>query len=215
MTGDQATVDGGADATFEMTIGGKTIDERLTPGGTYVDAGSQLPGGATWMEITTSGLSKVLGVKDVNSLFSSQGDPSQLLGLLAASSPGGVTDLGTTSIDGTATTEYKASIDLSSIAQHEGATYSQLLAEYQKFLVGNTLPVTAWVDSSGLPRQIALEVPEHLTYQGTALSVDVAMTIGLSSYGEPVVVTPPSASSVYVLPDSELKSLASLASGAS
>jgi len=212
MVGDQTKVDGDGEGTFELTLEGKTLDELVTPTGTYIDSGSRLPDGATWMEITASGMSKILGVKDVTSLFSSQGDPDQLLSLLAASSPGGATDLGPATIDGIATTEYKATIDLSSIAQREGAAYGQLLAQYRKFLTGSVFPVTVWIDSSGLPLQVVTNVPEHLTVQGTALSMDVAMTLDLSDFGEHVVVTPPSASQIYVIPDSRLKSIASLAS---
>ena len=215
MVGDQGQVDGGEGANYQLTLGGKTINERLTPSGTYLNLGTPLPGGATWMEITTSGMSKILGVKDVGSLFSSQGDPSEMIGLLAASSPSGISNAGSATIDGTATTEYKATVDLSSIVQHEGASYGQLLAQFRKFFTTGEFPISVWIDGSGLPRQVAYSVPERVTIQGTPLSINVGITLDLSNYGEPVAINPPATSQVFVVPDSELKSLAGILGGAS
>jgi hypothetical protein len=127
-------------------------------------------------------------------------DPTQALSNLAEVSDN-VTKVGASTIDGTATTEYKATVDLTKEAakakSKDGAKAALAITQEEQALGTNTLPVNVWVDASGLVRQVGEQVPIPATTTGaTDGSGSATMTMTFSDFGTPAPLTPPPSSQV-------------------
>jgi outer membrane lipoprotein-sorting protein len=122
-------------------------------------------------------------------------DPTALLQQLQ-STGGTVTSLGATTYDGTAVTEYSATLPSSAMMGAIGKLPSSL----QKGVSGLNLPdmhMNVYVTQDGLLK--ALAVPTYaVSFAGQSLSI--GMTMVLSNYGTTVNVTPPPADQVEPLP---------------
>lgn len=151
-----------------------------------------LLGGKHWLKIDASKLGKKLGI-DFGKLTGgpTTQDPSQMLGLLQATS-GEVDDLGAETIDGTATTHYRANVDLAKAARLEGVS-SQTLQQLTQAGVPGTVPVDVWIDPDGLIRRFRMSFA--MTSAGVPLHM--SMTMGLSNYGTAAKVTAPPTADVY------------------
>ena len=204
-------------ALSSLVGGGSQGSVTLISDGTdvYVNvpALSSLTGGKTWLEASIASLASMSGVSTGSSSLSALTDPSSVLGLLG-SLGGTVTRVGTVQLDGVQTTEYQTTISVASIASeldHRGhlSTSESAAASALEKLGVPTIPVTAWVGSDGLLRQVSLSVDlSHATpgslfgalgssssgssVMGSASEVNI--TVGLSDYGQPVSVTVPPAS---------------------
>jgi hypothetical protein len=121
-------------------------------------------------------------------------DPTSMLRQLQ-SSGGTVTSLGPTTYDGTAVTEYAATLPSSAMMGDIGKLPSSL----QQGVSGLNLPdmhMNIYVTPDNLLK--ALQVPSYsVSLAGQTMSMD--MTMVLSNYGTPVNVTPPPASEVEPL----------------
>jgi LppX_LprAFG lipoprotein len=151
---------------------------------------NRLPSGESWIKLDLETVGQSFGV-DVNQLLGqATQNPGQALDLLRAS--GDVQEVGTATVDGVATTEYQATIDLAKAAQLGGLPQAQI----QKLTASGaptTLPVDVWIGPDGLVRK--LDLTESTTSAGLPASVDV--TVDLSDYGTPVTVTAPPADQVF------------------
>ena len=156
---------------------------------------SRLPGGKNWIRIDLETIGQKLGV-DINQLIGQAAQsPAQALDMLRAS--GDVQKVGSATIDGVATTEYKGAIDLTKAAKLGGVPDSviQRLADAG---APTSLPVEVWVgDADGFVRRIDLN--ESATKDGQTVATDV--TVYLSDYGTTVSVSAPPADQVVDLSD--------------
>ncbi len=192
-----------------------------------VPALSSLTGGKSWVETSASGLASLAGSTAGSLPLSALTDPSQVLGLLGSSgSP--VTKVGTVELHGESVTEYRTSISVADIAAKAASSSTSTaapgaLAKALQELGVPSVPVTAWVGSDGLFRQLSVSVDlSHGSLAGVLGSLasgsggsspgsSLNLTVGLSDYGQPVAVNVPPASAVTNLNGlgSSLKGMAS------
>jgi hypothetical protein len=167
-------------ATASKTI---TITEVLKDWTIYMSSplfSGQLPGGKTWMSLDLQKAGKALGVD-----FSTLGGQTPASTLQQLKAAGNVVRVGAATIDGVATTQYRATIDISKLPN--GKKLLQLTqVSYE--------PVQVYVDKAGLLRRI------HIAYTSSA-SGTADMTMDYSNYGEAVSAVVPDASQTYDMTD--------------
>src|SRR5262249_12111276 len=136
-----------------------------------------------------------------------QADPTQFLDYLRASS-GGVTTVGTETLDEVSTTHYRASLQLSQILDHlPDSQRAAAQSALEQLGNGGAVPVDVWVDGQGRVRRVQMSMTASgPTTTGTA-SASGLVTIDFTSYGPVPPVVPPPASEVFDA-SSELAGLA-------
>jgi hypothetical protein len=175
--------DGTGSATVEFRIVGQSVY-------LHVPQASSLVGGKPWIKVDLSAYESSLGSSGANAFGgATSGDPTQLLQLLQKLGAE-VSEVGTSTVGGVPTTEYRGTLDLSKMiaqgpAVSAGPSVGQGLA--QAFGLG-AIPVSVWVDNEGRARQVAMDM--------AVLGIHLDMTLGLGDFGESVTVTPPPADQV-------------------
>jgi len=156
---------------------------------------SRLPGGKSWIRVDLGTIGQKLGVDIGQLLGQAAQNPAQALDMLRAS--GNVEQVGSATIDGIATTEYKGTVDLSKAAKLSGVPDSVI----QRLIdagAPTSLPVDVWIgNGDGFVRRIDLN--ESATKDGQTVAADV--TVDLSDYGTSVSVSAPPADQVIDLSD--------------
>jgi hypothetical protein len=148
---------------------------------------SQLPGGKQWVELDLSTLGKSAGI-DVGKLMSgSQFEPSDLLSMLEADGAN-VHKLGAATVDGTATTHYRVTIDPAKALQSKGLT-SPLFKGIASQL--KTISAGVWVGNDGLVRRV------RFAYSLPQAATRLAMTMDVYDYGAQVSIAAPPSSQVF------------------
>lgn len=204
-----------ADGWFDEKAhnGEMTMDLSQVPGMSALGAGGQvqmvflypviymnmpflagkLPEGKTWMKLDITKALQAAGMNAASLSSANQGDPTQFLQYLRASS-GGVVSLGSETVDGVVTTHYRASLKLSSILEHlSGDQQSMLKGAIEKLGSAGVIPVDAWVDAQGRLRRMQLAIDGLGAAAGAAASsVSMAITVDFKSYGPgPAILAPP------------------------
>ena len=204
MTGtgsfDFANQQGTFSVNFPGGSGGQQLTEQVLYDGqtVYVNVGSLVDSlgsaasilqGKQWVSVDTSqfgsGSASALGGG-----LDTFGNPAAMLQQLQAEG-GTVTDVGPTTYDGTAVTEYSVALPNSDIEKGMG----QLPSSVQHALSGVTPPTVdakVYVASGNLLK--AIDLPISFSFAGQTMSED--MTMVFSNFGTPVSVTPPPASEV-------------------
>jgi len=146
-------------------------------------------GGKAWIYLD---MGKALGAMGVSSLPSTI-NPSQFLDYLnsVGASP---TRVGSVSINGVKTTEYRAVVDLNRYAQQYHID-SKTISSLESALGGHSLPVETWIDSQNRVRRIHIAFPECV--EGNKLQF--SMTMGIYDFGPQPQAQIPSRSAVYNL----------------
>jgi hypothetical protein len=148
---------------------------------------SRLPGGKQWVELDLSKLGKSAGI-DLGKLMSgSQFEPSDMLSVLEAQGAK-VHKLGTATVDGTATTHYRVTIDPAEALQSEGLTsplFRGIASEMK------TLSAGVWVGNDGLVRRV------RFAYRVPKAATRLAMTMDLYDYGAHVSIAAPPSGQVF------------------
>jgi hypothetical protein len=184
----------GTNSEFNFTMGslGSMQEVLLKQSGDYViymqmpQLSAQLPAGKHWIELDISKLGKASGL-DLSKLMSgSQFQPSDVLSMLKGEGAT-VRNLGAATVDGTATTHYRVTIDTAKALQSKGLT-SPLLAGAASALP-SSIPANVWIGKDGLVRQIRLNL--------AAAQGRMAMQMNLSDYGTDVPVAAPPSSEVF------------------
>lgn len=197
------------------TIGSLALNEVITSTTIYVQLPPQLAslassalGGKSWIKI---GLQQA-GVSSGSLAGLSNpatADPSQYLTYLRGVGAK-VTNLGTATVVGRATTHYRATIDLSTIVGKlppaDRAAASAGIAALEKSTGSSTLPIDVWVDGQSLIRQMELNLDLHAS--GSTSTVN--LTIEIPSYGPQPAPSPPPAGDVV-----DASALSGLLGGAS
>jgi hypothetical protein len=150
---------------------------------------SQLPGDKQWIMLDVSELGKSAGV-DLGKLMSgSQLQPSDLLGMLRGEGAK-VRKVGPATIDGTATTHYRVTVDLAKALEAKGLTsplLGSVAAEMPK------LPEDVWIGKDGLVRRIDFSYG----FAQAGQRIRMHMTMSISDYGAHVTIAAPPSSQVF------------------
>ena len=184
--------------SFAQKVGDMTVDIPAiggSPGGSievrrigqdvYVKA-AQLPavdGGKPWVHVLLSQFEQ--GQSQSSNPFGSlsDGDPTKILTLLQQLGAQ-VTEVGTSQIDGVATTEYQGVLDLAG-----GTTSSTIVNQQLAQALGlSSVPVDVWIDGQGRARQVSMSL--------SVFGLTVKAGEHLGSFGAPVSVSAPPADQV-------------------
>jgi hypothetical protein len=173
------TVPGHGDVTLQEILAGQTVF-------VHSDAfGALLPGGKQWVKVDLQELAAKAGI-DLQQLGAGT-DPTQFLQALKRSTD--VQKVGDETIDGTATTHYRATIDVAKALDATGDPRAHDAARQLQQRLGLTrIPVDVWVGEDGLVRRVALD----LTSTGSAHGA-LSLVMDFKDYGAPVDVQPPAA----------------------
>lgn len=204
---DLASSSGEATATVPMLssmtgglVGGRGLELRVVNSTAYL----QVPGSSILVSNGEWLAAPIGGSTTTSSGLAGLADPAALVGLLRDAG-GPVTTQHGVDLDGSVTTEYSTSVTLASLAEKVSPQVagSEVAALLNRFgLV--SVPIEAWVDSSGLLRQVSISLDlRHADLSGlfgAALGVTtkgsgpvLTVVADLSNYGEPVsVAVPPS-----------------------
>lgn len=198
-------MDFGSNPALSQVLGSSTLTMReLLDGDVFyvklpAALTAHLPGGKPWLEINLAKAAASQGISGISSLLNNpaSSNPAQLLQYLKATS-GGVKRVGTATIDGRATTEYHATIDLSKVPDVVGAAdrsaARQAIAAVEQMTKVTRVPVDVWVDSAHLVRQMTMQFTEHVAAAGGTMAL--AMKLDIPSYGPQPTPAYPSASQV-------------------
>jgi hypothetical protein len=147
---------------------------------------SQLPGGQSWIKLDVSKLGKSAGA-DLGKLMSgSQLQPTDLLSALKADGAK-VHELGSATIDGTATTHYRVTINMAKALESKGLT-SPLLKSAAAHV--KSINENVWIGKDGLVRRIAFvsSLPQGGSSQ---------MTMDFYDYGAHTDIAAPPSNQVF------------------
>jgi hypothetical protein len=149
---------------------------------------------APWLKIDLVRAGSSAGIPGLGSLFNNptSTDPSQLLNYLRATS-GGVTKVGTATVNGLQTTEYRAELNLDKVPNllpsAQQAQARQAIAALERLTGVHQIPVEAWIDAGNLVRRTHFTFDEKLP---TGQSLAVGITADIVQYGpQPPPVLPP------------------------
>lgn len=149
--------------------------------------------GKPWLKVNLSRASRAAGMSGLSSLLNnpSSSDPSQFLRYLRATS-GKVTKVGSQSVDGFQTTEYRAKIDLDRVANGlpaaDRAAARQTIATLERAAHIHAIPITLWIDGHHLVRRMELSFGETVSGQ----SLNAAIRVDIPQYGpQPPPQLPP------------------------
>lgn len=146
---------------------------------------SRLPSGKHWIELDVTRLGGAFGLAGL--LSSTQISPSDVLSMLKAEGST-LHNLGAATVDGTATTHYRITIDVAKALQASGET-SPLLAGVASTL--SKVPVDVWVGKDNLLRRIAVTGGSSRTAGRLGLTMDIY------DYGAHVTIAAPPKSDVF------------------
>jgi hypothetical protein len=191
--------------SFSLPKVGSIKEVVLTPN-VYVELPAALradiPGHKEWIGINVNTVAKVKLGATLSQLSSSSSTPTDTLAELGGVSSNGVKKVGTTTLDGVATTEYTASISLNKVAATKSAAVRSALQKLESTLGTRTVPIKVWVDAQGRVRQISYS----MSFTKDGQPVSISMLMGLTAFNVPVHVTAPPASETYNITNKILKS---------
>lgn len=195
----KGTVDTGTDSgTMDLTevVAGERIKAAMVFSklsfwmkASAIPGATQLTGGKPWIYVD---MSKALAAMGVGSLPGTT-DPTQFLQYLKAvgASP---TVVGPVSINGIATTEYRAVVDLDRYAKLYHPS-DQTVAAIESAIGSHTMPVQAWIDTQHRVRRIHVAFPECVA----GSKVKFSMTMGIYGFGSQPQAQVPQRRQVYNL----------------
>jgi hypothetical protein len=167
--------------SMNLSVLGRTVDEIVSGPYVYVQTTP-----SSWYQTTLP----------VNAQSSAtEQDPTAELDYLRAA--GTVSDVGSDTVNGVATTHYHALVDIGRLASVEGGQEGpQAVAALEQATGSSTLPIDVWIDGSHLVRRLSVSLP--ITQGG--VSVEASVSIDFLSYGAQPVPAPPPASEVTGTP---------------
>ena len=150
---------------------------------------SQVPGGKQWLKLDLSKLGKSAGLDFGKLLSGSQLQPTDLLGMLRGEGAK-IRKLGSATVDGTATTHYRVTVDVAKALQEKGLT-SPLLGSVAAQMP--KLPEDVWIGRDGLVRRVAIAYG----FAPAGKQLRMRMTMNLSDYGAHITITAPPSGDVF------------------
>lgn len=154
----------------------------------YLNLGSlasQLPFGKQWIELDLSKLGKSSGLNLSKLMSGAQFQPGDVLAMLKAEGAK-VHKVGPATIQGTATTHYRVTVDVAKALEQKGLTSPAFAAAAAKV---KSVSENVWIGKDGLLRRVQLAYGLAKTH--------VAMTMNLSDYGAHVTIAAPPSDNVY------------------
>ncbi|KEF08391.1 hypothetical protein ADK78_05565 [Kitasatospora aureofaciens] len=190
-----------AKGSSEMVLltGNQQIHQRTVEGILYQQPPAaqreQLPQGKSWLKVDVKKLLRQTGSS------SQYEDPTSSFGYMKGISDKDVKKVGTETVDGTATTHYKVSVDVTQLAKDNAQQAKQLRAQ-----LGDRLPLDVWLDGQGRVRQEKVEVRPRTGQQGNSgARAAVTTTLKFSDFGTDVKVTAPPAKDTVDITDKAAK----------
>jgi hypothetical protein len=180
----------------EESLGGRRLDLQMRISHemlymTGIPGLSRKTHGRRWLSLNVQQAGQAQGLGGLQTAASS--NPSEFLSYLRAVGSD-IQKVGTATIGGDSTTEYRATIELSRYARvlpaGQRAAATKSIARLESTIGRRSFPVTVWVDARHRVRRMQLQIPDCA--QGHRLSL--AMTINVSDYGHAPPVTVPAAS---------------------
>jgi hypothetical protein len=202
------------DLDFKKTAGNLTVTVPATSGKGTTTVREILDNGTVFLQVNgqwySTSIQRILQNNGVSGGSLSQGNPTQVLVILEQEGAQ-VKRIGPATLNGLATTEYRAVVNLDRAnaihhAQGGPTVSTQTLQQFKKLVGGSTLPVKVWVDQQGRVRQMVMNWPlsrkalAALGLSGAPPNLSESFTMGLANFGVAVVVTPPPPSQVRPLP---------------
>jgi hypothetical protein len=192
-------INGGGAFGFSPSRG--TLDIRTSvPGEAVVVIAERIIGPTVYLQLPAQeraalGGKKWVEVKGLTSVTSNNESPTETLSLLEGEASD-VHRVGTATIGGVATTEYRGNVRLSSAAAHLSPALRTYFKMFTSTLGISALPVSVWVDGSGRARQVTVGFTIPSTATGAAAGAKIQLAVEFSDYGVPVQVSAPPASEV-------------------
>jgi hypothetical protein len=150
---------------------------------------SQVTGGKPWLELDLSKLGKSAGLDFGKLLSGSQLQPTDLLGMLRGEGAA-IRKLGPATVDGTATTHYRVTVDVAKALKAKGLT-SPLLGSFAAQMP--KLPEDVWIGKDGLVRRVAIAY----SFAPAGKQLRMRMTMNLSDYGAHIKIAAPPSGDVF------------------
>jgi hypothetical protein len=204
-TGSVDFTTGNGGLTFSSSATGAYADRFITPV-LYVQLPAadsrQLPAGKTWVSVDLNTVSEAKLGQSLAQLADSSQQSTQSLSYLEGVSSSGITTVGPSTIRGVATTEYRATVDLTKVADQKSPAEDAAIKGIEAELHTTTFPIQVWLDARGRVRQVSTQVHDSTgaqTASGTtvpAASGSVTTTVDYFDFGVPVTVVPPPAAQV-------------------
>ncbi len=187
------TMDGaGQNLQLQEIIVGHTIYMKMP-----ASLAAKLPGSKPWWELDFDQLKGKTYLSDLGSLesSSSQSSPAMYLEYLKAASSS-LKDLGQTTIDGVATTHYRASLNLEKVAADRSPATRAAVQDMLKKMPGTLsnltdIPVDVWIDSAHRVRKLSMAM--QIVPKGTSTAISASVMIRINDYGPQPAATPPPA----------------------
>jgi hypothetical protein len=156
-----------------------------------------IPGGRPWLELDLEEVGRQAGI-DIAALSQvGQSDPTQYLTYLSGASED-VREVSRQSIDGVATTQYHAELDLRKALEQAPAEVRERarasIEQLDELLADDTMPVDVWIDRRGLPRRMSFAYEVKIPDSEDTFDVRYSLEIG--DYGTRVRIKPPPESQV-------------------
>lgn len=116
---------------------------------------AQLPAGKTWISINLNSVTEAKLGASLAQLSNSSQESTQLLSYLQSVSASGITTVGPAAIKGVATMEYKATVDLTKVADQKSPAEQAAIKSLEAQLNATMMPVQVWLDAQGRVRQVS------------------------------------------------------------
>jgi hypothetical protein len=176
---------------LRMRVAGGTVPQmtgeltQIIDGNVIYTRWPALTGDDHWLKMDLDAVAGQTGSPGLNS----QSDPSLMLEWLRGASAS-ITRVGEEDVRGTATTHYRAAVDLRQIADTAPADQREALRASIDQLVAqtgaSTMPMEVWIDGDGVARRVAVKFEFS---QSSAASMEMRMEF--YDFGSDVRVTPP------------------------
>lgn len=163
---------------------------------------AQLPAGKTWISLNLNTVAEAKLGASLAQLSSTSQESTQLLSYLQSVSSTGVATVGPATIKGVATTEYKATVDLTKVADQKIPSEQASIKSLEAKLDATMLPVQVWLDAQGRVRQVSNQLQIATAPQSSggttvpAVSGSISTTVDYYDFGTTVTVQPPPSSQV-------------------
>jgi predicted small lipoprotein YifL len=152
---------------------------------------SELPDGKSWVKINLVEAGKALGF-DFETLLNYR--PTDQLASLEATAED-VEEVGTDTVRGIKTTQYRATIDFEKAAKEGPEELREAMSRVAELTGTSTVPVRVWIDEEGLVRRFSQTLYQKLPNGAGRVQMD--MTMDLYDFGPRIQVDVPSPDEVF------------------
>jgi len=189
--------DAHGNGSFTLHAAGQTIAMLLDNGVLYMklptSSAKALGVTTPWVSLNLSTLEQAtLGQSYAQLVSEAQQGPSQSLAILQTASSTGIRKVGTATIFGTHTTEYRTTVDVSKLGAASGKpALAPALQQFETQYHVSSIPLEVWIDSQKRVRRLVEDIKVPTSGATHASSVSVAVNI--TAFDVPLRITPPSA----------------------